>query len=133
MKTEYAMFYLEGREERLIKADIDTADIAQSVVDGNGSIHELLRTAVSKAAEPLRVDRKKRQWIEDWEDEIAKAGGDKEEAYRHFCDGRIDELVFSLEAEVIEEMTTIVTGEEPDDDDEEDDEEEDDDDEGGAE
>ena len=128
MKSAYAMFYLEGRDERLIKADIDTAELARAVVDGKGTVHEQLRAAVAKAAEPLRVDRKKRQWISDWEEEIDKAGGDKEEAYNHFCEGRIDELIYALEPDVIEEMTTIVTGEDDgEDEDEEEDEEEGDD------
>jgi hypothetical protein len=111
----YAFFYLEGREERLLKADIDTHEIAKKVVVDGGSIHELLHAAVTRAAEPLRVDRKKRQWIDDYEDDIKAMGGDSEHAYDHWIEGRIDELVSSLESEVIDEMTAIVHGDEDED------------------
>lgn len=123
----YAFFYLEGREERLLKADIDTAEIAKAVVESGGTIHERLHEAASKAAEPLRVDRKKRQWLEDYEDDIKTMGGNADHAYEHWCEGRVDELVSSLEGEVVDEMTAIVHGEEDDDDEDEEGEDEDDD------
>jgi len=104
MKPTYATFYIEGREDRLLKHDIDTDEIARLVMNGKGTIHELLLKASKAAAEPLLVARKKRTWIEEFEAEIKTAGGDAEEAYRHYIDGRVDELAFSLEQEVVESL-----------------------------
>jgi hypothetical protein len=104
MKPTYATFYIEGREDRLLKHDIDTDEIARLVMNGKGSIHELLTKAAKAAAEPLLVARKKRTWIEEFEDEIKTAGGDSEEAYRHYIDGRVDELAFSLERDAVEAL-----------------------------
>ena len=117
MKTAYVFFYLQGREDRLIKNDIDTDEIAEAVTAGKGSIHDLLVKAAAAAAEPLRVDRKKRTWIEDWEDEIKEAGGDSDEAYSTYLQGRIDELAHALDADVVAAM--VDPGEDEDDGDEE--------------
>lgn len=120
MKAEYAFFYLEGREAKLLKADIDTGAIAEKVMAGDGGIHELLHKAVSDAAKGLELDRQKRRWLADSEDEIKEAGGDGDEAYRHYCDGRVDELVYQLEPEVLEDIGVEIGDEEGEDDDEED-------------
>lgn len=125
MKAEYAFFYLEGREAKLLKADIDTAAIAERVMAGDGSVHELLHKAVSDAAKGLELDRQKRRWLADSEDEIKEAGGDGDEAYRHYCEGRVDELVYQLEPEVLEDIGIEIGDEEEEEDGEEDGEEED--------
>jgi hypothetical protein len=118
VKSDYVFFYLEGREAKLLKADIDTGVIAEQVIADKGTIHELLHAAVSAAAKGLEVDRQKKRWISDYEDEIAAAGGDSDAAYRHFCDGRIDELVYRLEPEVLEDLEVDDDDDEGDDDDE---------------
>lgn len=120
MKKEYVGFYLVGRDDRLIKNDIDTEDIAQAVLDGKGSIRELIVKAVSAAAEPLRHARKKANWIEEYEDDIKTAGGDKEAAYTHYIDGRMDELALSLERDVVDDLEALTGGDDADDDDDED-------------
>lgn len=125
MKESYAPFYIAGRADRLIKSDVDTEEIAALVLKGNGSIHELLVKAVTEVAAPLRVDRKKKAWYEEYEDEIKEAGGDQEEAYRHYLQGRIDELVFQLEPEVLDELE-ISLGGDPDGDEEHDEDDDDD-------
>lgn len=122
----YVAFYLDGREDRLLKHDIDTVQIAEEVGDGKGSIHEMLVKAATSAAEPLRVDRKKRTWLEEYEGEIKEAGGDGELAYQHYIQGRIDEVVHRLDGEVVEELSSM-HGEESDDEDDDDDEDEDED------
>lgn len=128
MKPTYVCFYLAGRDDRLIKNDIDTDDIAEAVCAGKGTVHELLVKAATAAAEPLRVDRKKRNWIEEWEDEIKEAGGDSDEAYGHYVQGRIDELAHRLEGDVIDTMIVITAGEDEEGGDEDEDEDEDEDD-----
>lgn len=127
----YAPYYLEGREERLLKVDIDTAEIARLVIEEGGSLHDRLHEAVSKAAGTLAVDRKKRQWIADCEDDIRAAGHNNDHAYEAWCEGRIDELVGSLESEVLEEMGALIHGDEDDDEDEDDDDDDDDEDDKG--
>jgi hypothetical protein len=112
MDADYAFFYLEGREAKVLRADIDTAAIAEQVLAGKGGIHELLHKAVSDAAKGLEVDRQKRRWLADYEDEIKDAGGNGDSAYRHYCDGRIDELVYQLEPEVVEDIGIEIGGEE---------------------
>lgn len=123
MKAAYACFYLEGREDRVLRSDIDTEEIAQRVLDGKGDIHDLVKKAAAAAAEPLRIDRKKRRWIEDSADEIKAAGGDNEEAYNHYLDGRVDELVYRLESDVLEDIGALISDEDPDDDEDVEDEE----------
>jgi DNA polymerase III delta subunit len=128
MKPTYVTFYIEGREDRLLKHDIDTDEIARLVMNGKGSIYELLLKASKAAAEPLLVARKKRTWIEEFEAEIKTAGGDAEEAYRHYIDGRVDELAFSLERDAVEALAEAcgsgTSGDGVDDEDEDDEDEE---------
>ena len=122
MKSDYAYFYLEGRDDKRLRADIDTEQIARDVIAGKGLIYELVHKAVASAAEGHRVERKKRQWIEEYQDDINAAGGDGEEAYRHYLDGRIDELTHVLEGEVVDNMAELLGGEDDgDEEDEEDD------------
>lgn len=132
MKADYAWAYLAGREERLIKNDIDVEQLAEQVLEGKGSVHEVTRTAVAAAAKGLAVDRKKRDWITDYDEEIkGSVGSDSNTAYEHYLEGRIDELTSRLEDDVVEAMGDIVgdDGEEDDggegEDDEPDDAEED--------
>lgn len=123
MTPAYVAFYLDGREDRLLKHDIDTVQVAEEVGDGKGSIHELLVKAATSAAEPLRVDRKKRSWLEEYADEIKEAGGDGELAYQHYIQGRIDEVVHRLDGDVVEELSEMNGDESDEDEDEEEDEE----------
>ncbi len=128
ISNKYTAFYLTAREERLLRADIDIAALAKQVIDaGPESLHKILRDAATNAAKPLEVDKKKRAWVADHEDEIAEAGGDSSEAYRMHILGRVDDLVQSLENDVVQEMADMVLGEEDDDEDDEDEDEEDDD------
>lgn len=127
----YMPFYLEAREEKLLRATIDVEALAEQVLEaGADKLHSLIRAAAVNAAMPLEVDKKKRAWIADHEDAIADVGGDKEAAHRNYVLGRVDDLVQSLENEVVEAMNDLVFGEDEDEDedDEDDDEDEDDDD-----
>lgn len=129
MKEAYAYFYVLGREERPFKNDIDTEQLAKKVLDDKGTIHDVALAAASAAAESLRIDRKKRLWLDEYEDEIAKAGGDKDLAWNHFIDGRIDTVTAELEDAIFDDLAEAVAPSEDDDDegdDEDDDDEEDD-------
>lgn len=133
MKADYAWAYLEGREERLIKHDIDVEQLAEQVLEGKGSVHEVTRAAVATAAKPLALDRKKREWIADYDESIkGSVGSDSNTAYEHYLEGRIDELTSRLEDEVVVAIGDIVVddgeddeGGEGDDDEPDDDAEED--------
>lgn len=117
MKADYAWAYLAGREERLIKNDIDVEHLAEQVLEGKGTVHEVTRAAVSAAAKGLAVDRKKRDWIADYDEEIkGSVGSDSNVAYEHYLEGRIDELTSRLEDEVVEAIGEIV-GDDGDDED----------------
>lgn len=104
MKEHYVPFYIEGREAKALKNDIDTMAIAEDVSAGKGTIHELLHKAATAIATAAGADRSKRTWLEENEDEIKAAGGDKDEAWAHYRDGRIDELVYQLEPDVIQDL-----------------------------
>lgn len=130
MKQAYISFYLEGREDRALKHDIDIEEIAKQVVSGKGTIHELVHKAAKTAAEPQLAARKKRTWIEEFDEEIKLAGGDGDEAYRHYIDGRIDELTHRLEVDVFETIVDMCGGDGEDEDGGDDKEEDDDDEEG---
>lgn len=134
MKEAYAYFYVLGREDRAFKNDIDTEALAKRVLDGKGTIHEVALEAATAAASSLRIDRKRKLWLEEYGDEIAKAGGDGEEAYQHYLDGRIDTVTAALEDEIFDDLADRVApednkGDDDDEDDDGEDEEDDDDDE----
>lgn len=126
LNEPYAFFYALGRDEKTIKHDIDTDAIAERVIKGEGTTYELCLEAATNEAKPLQNDRKRRNWFEANTSFIAQAGGDKDEAYRHFIQGRIDELAAELDAEVTEAMIEDLLDNDEDDDDEEDEDEDDD-------
>jgi hypothetical protein len=119
MQKEYVTFYLLGRDEKKLKNDIDIDQIAEQVIEGKGTIYELLHKAATVAVAPLREGRRKRDWLEEYESEIKECGGDGEAAYQHYLDGRVDELVVLLDDEVVGAMA----GDEEDEDEEDEDEE----------
>lgn len=115
----YAFFYALGRDAKTLKHDIDTEAIAERVVKGEGSVYELCLDAATNEAKPLQNDRKRRAWFEENAEAITQAGGDKDEAYKHFCQGKIDELAGELDVEVTEVLVEDLL--ESEEDDEEDD------------
>lgn len=125
MKRAYMTFYLEGRADEdddpvLAEADeLDIEKLAEKAMDGPDDVHTVITGAVTALAAPLEHGKDKRDWIADHKDEIRDAGGDAEEAYRHYCKGTIDEAVNALTDDVLEAMTP----EEEDDEDEDEEEE----------
>lgn len=122
LSKSYALFYAMGRDEKALKNDVDTEAIAERVINGDGAPFELCLEAATDTAKPLQADRKRRVWFEEHAEEITAAGGDKDEAYKHFVQGRIDELAGELEAEVAADLIVLALG---DDDEDEDDDEDD--------
>jgi len=122
IKGDYILWYLDGRSEKLLRHDFTAADIADKVVNGVPIREELQRQAQSAAA-ALASGKTKRRWIADNEDWIKTAGEaiDADTAYEAWLQGRIDELAYSLEDEVITELNSRFS---EDDEDEEGDEDE---------
>lgn len=104
LKKPYIMFYLEGREADSLQHSIDEADLAELVIDGKGMPYEVALAAAQKVASEHASGVRKTKWIGQSRPEIKEAGGDADEAYRHYLLGRTDALALDLESEVVELM-----------------------------
>lgn len=110
MKAAYMPFYLEGVADEEDTEDLsgdeslDVESLAKRALAGPDDVHTVISNAVKALAAPMEHGTDKRDWIADHKDEIKDAGGDADEAYRHYCKGCIDEAVLELTNEVIEEM-----------------------------
>lgn len=121
MKPEYMIFYVLGREDDLLDdKDVDANVLAEEIMEG-ADLRTTLITAGTTLAAPLAMTEK-REWIKDHRADIDESGGDADEAFRCYQNGRIDAYAHALEIDVVEAMI----GEEEDDEDEEEDDEEDD-------
>lgn len=123
LKRDYIPFYLDGRDERPLRTNIDMEALAEKAI-GSGDIHSTLRAAVEGAAKPLEHDRKRREWAEEFDEQIKDAGGDVSEAYHHYIGGRIDETIAKLEPELVDAISEVFdddSGGDRDDDDEDED------------
>lgn len=126
MNAKYLGFYLDGREAKLLKHDIDVDELADKICQTGESPHQVLRRAVEDASKALNHDRMRRQWLRDNEEEIKEAGGSDQEAWDHFLMGKVDELIYNLEPALMEALEEAVFGEDggEDEGDDEDDEDE---------
>ena len=120
---DYWLFYDIGRDDKIIKNDIDVERLAEQLHARGGDLRQLLYDACGNAAKPLESGKYRRAWIGEYRDEISKAGGDEELAYTAYLRGRIDELAYDLERELREELPMPEWAEAPDEDDANDDEE----------
>ncbi len=96
-------FYLMGREERrLIKHEIDIAAAAEKFVAENapldGSWKGWLREACNQAARSVST-RSKNEWLRENSEAIIASG--IVHAYDLYLAGRVDELYYALEEELI--------------------------------
>jgi hypothetical protein len=121
MIEAYAYFYVEGWNEKPLKNEIDTEVLAQKVLDGKGTVHELCVEAAKNAAKPLEMGRRKKDWLDDYDEAIKTAGGDKDAAYQHYLDGRIDALAAELTNEVMDDIEDAVGEDDGEGDEDEDD------------
>lgn len=104
-QTAYWIFYLEGRgAERTRNLRIDIAELAASLAaESPLRLHELVRLACEKAYIARETERKKREWMEDNEEELDGLV-DAVHAYKMYCAGRIDSLAEVTEQELLDEM-----------------------------
>lgn len=123
ISEKYMPFYLEGRSfHKLLKHHLDTDDLVDLVLKTSGkALHVVLRESCMQAASKLETGKVKNEWIANEQKEIKAAGGDADAAYEAWVAGRVDELVYATETEVIDAMNERVGG--SSDDDDEDDEE----------
>lgn len=118
--TLYWSFYLEGRQAKLLKGDIDAEELAQSLLDDRTqSMRDVITAACTKAVVTLDGSKARRKWFAA-HDDVAPLT--QEEAYKAYCRGRAEELAYSLEVEVVEYLDAL-TGEDDGDGDGEEDEE----------
>jgi len=118
IKERYWGFYVEGREAKALKNDIDIEELAASVVSGAVELRAAVRSACEEVARTLEIPKAKRKWIQEHEDEIKEAGGDSEIAHQAWINGRVDELVYLIEPDVVDALAG--DGEDGDDEDEDD-------------
>ena len=134
ISEKYLPFYLEGRSfGKLLKHHLDADDLVDLILKTSGkALHVVLRESCMQAASKLETGKVKNVWIVEHDDEIKAAGGDSAAAYEVWVAGRVDELVYATETEVIDAMNERVGGgsededEDEEEDDNDDDEEEDD-------
>jgi len=105
VQGDYWQFYVEGRfEKRLLKNDIDEEAIAEEMVSMGTPLRDALLSAASRAAASFESGKAKREWIKINDNEIKAAGGDADAAYAAYLQGRTDELAYTLEQTVLEEL-----------------------------
>ena len=125
IQREYADFYLEGRQGKIIGRDvIDVEKLAERVLKGGGEPYVVVRAAVLDAAKELEFGRHKKSWVAQNEDDVKDAKLSVDTAFSHYLAGRVDESCAAYEEEVVDVMTDIVN--DGDDDEDEDDDDEDD-------
>jgi hypothetical protein len=123
------IFYLEGRgERRLLKSPQSESDIANIVLKSGGDVREAIMAACRRAATPLEVGKAKSRWLAESKEAISEAEVDGDAAYAAFLQGRIDELAYATEENVLVEIGNAVGAEGGDEDDDEEDDESDEDD-----
>lgn len=120
IKPEYTIFYVAGREADVLDDDdLDVVEIADEILAGKDLRETLVTLGATLAAPLAHVERK--EWILDNREAIDEAGGDADEAWRCYQQGRIDQYAHELEADVVEAMIGEDEEDDEDDDDEEDD------------
>jgi hypothetical protein len=104
--AKYWDFYVEGREARTLKLDrIYPEDIANKLRAGETTLRDAILAACESIALLSVSSGSKRTWISRHEAAIAEAGGDAEAAHMAWIRGRIDELAYVVEPEVISALS----------------------------
>jgi hypothetical protein len=127
IKDKYWDFYIQGREDRTLKHDVDVDELAKKLRAGDVAFRDAVLAACDAVAQPLSGGKAKRKWLDEHQEEIAQAGGSAEQAHAAWVKGRVDELAYMLEPDVINALADVGDGDEPDENDEEGEEEDDDD------
>lgn len=127
IKPEYMLFYILGREaDTLDDKDVDVDEVTDRVMAGSDLREQTIAVGTTLAARSALTERK--SWTKENREEITEAGGDAEEAFRCYQQGRIEQYAHELEAAIVEGM---LEGDDEEEEDEEDEEETDDEEEEG--
>jgi len=80
-------------------------EIAESILAGEeSSLHNAIFAACAKAADEHLTDRVKKRWLAKNKDRIEETGCDPEQAYQAWRHGKIDELAYAIESNVLEAL-----------------------------
>lgn len=112
IKREFWIYYMMGRsEKRLLKTDTTEDDLVTAILAPDAEpLRDVLLEVCRNAAKPLETGKTKRKWLEDHREEIGS--DDPEEAYKAWLHGRVDELAYALEGDVITALGLEVEGSE---------------------
>lgn len=109
---EYLPFYCQGRaERRLLKHDISESDLVEVISKGT-PLRRAIEEACERVATPFQTGKSKRLWLLENADDVA--GLDPDLAYKAFLQGRIDELAYVLEPDVVGALGEDEDGEDED-------------------
>lgn len=110
----YASFYLEGREaisEDGIEAEVDLDTLGkQALACDNVSqgLYSITREAAAKMLGYLETSQERADWIRERKGELDDV--DPDTAYLAYCVGRIDEVRYTMEQEVVGRMIEMQDG-----------------------
>ena len=86
MANPYVCFYLDGRDEKLFRHEIDEEKLAEQALEG-ADLRAISLKAATDAAKPLETSRKKASWLAENAEAITEAGGDKGEGIPDLLQG----------------------------------------------
>ena len=121
IKGDYWQCYLDGRDEQLLRNDIDAGALAEQVVSNGGSLRDMVMAECVRIAAPLEGGKAKQRWIKEAEGFIKNANHDADAAYAAYLQGRIDKLATKTERRVIDVLDEMFGDDSEDDDDEDED------------
>jgi hypothetical protein len=109
---ETLYFYLLGREDSLLRIDLDADEMASTFSKGNeGDIHSVISRKVTDWDKAQRstskFSRKKKGWLAENDDDIKSRSVDPEVAHSAYRQGQIDEYIYASEPLVIEKLQDI--------------------------
>jgi hypothetical protein len=103
----YLTFYLEGREDVIdggVEAEFDIDALVRAIrkTDNiSAGLHSVTRTAAEKTFAHLETTSERAEWIDEHHQALEAGGHDVDDAYLAFCVGRIDEVRYMLEQDVV--------------------------------
>lgn len=102
----YLTFYLQGREdvaEGGVEAEFDLEALAEQVLAG-GDIFDTTRKAASKALAYLETTTDQREWVDENHADLDDLDLNPDTAYKAFSAGRVDEVRYLIEADLVAEL-----------------------------
>lgn len=110
----YVSFYLEGREaisEDGIEAEVDLDTLGKQVLvcdNVSQGLYSITREAAAKMLGYLETSQERADWARERKGELDDV--DPDTAYLAYCVGRIDEVRYTMEQEVVGRMIEMQDG-----------------------